>query len=65
MNEKEMLTKLLQVGRDMRYWQKRYFQERNRADHATRTAILAEAKKAEAKLDSYLYNFQLLMEVKK
>lgn len=49
----------------MRHWQKRYFSERRKADPATRDAILKEAKKAEAKLNSYVFNFQLLVESKK
>lgn len=54
-----------QDPREMRHWQKRYFSERRKADPATRDAILKEAKKAEAKLNSYVFNFQLLVESKK
>ncbi|HRE52255.1 MAG TPA: hypothetical protein PK339_12585 [Flavitalea sp.] len=65
MNEKEMLQKLLQEGREMRHWQKKYFRERNRVPPETRNAMLAESKRAEAKFDSYLFNFQLLIEAQK
>lgn len=56
--ENEMLKKMLHHGQTMRYWQKRYYAEK---DREKKHLALIESKNAERVFDSCITNFKQLV----